>query len=154
MKKSMMESFFARFEQIALSILKKCRQIYLRFTYLLFSQVFLWSHFFYNTDLSCCFLFFFWVGGWWWWWWWGGGGACGVHPYKHSLIFQKRLTTRIWDSLTFNNIYHLGPFSQNFRSVSLFLRKPEPLCRGWLEKFCLAAKIQHFLPYLTTQVKS
>ena len=35
-----------------------------------------------------------------------------------------------------------------------FLQKLEPFCRGWLEKFCLVAKIQHFLPYLKTQVKS
>ena len=78
---------------------------------------------------------------------------CGFHPFKLSLIFQKQLTTRIWDCLTFN-IYYLGLFSQNFRSISLFLRKLEPFCRGWLEKFCLVAKIQHFLPYLKTQVKS
>ena len=77
----------------------------------------------------------------------------GDHPYKHLRIFQKWFTVRIWDFLTFN-IYYLGPFSQNFRSVSLFLRKLEPFCRGWLEKFCLVAKIQHFLPYLKTQIKS
>ena len=41
------------------------------------------------------------------------------------------------------NIYDLGPFSQNVRSVSLFLRKLEPFCEDWLEKFCLVAKIQH-----------
>ena len=44
---------------------------------------------------------------------------CGVHPYKHSWIFQKWLTARIWDFSTFN-IYFLGPFSQYFRSVSFF----------------------------------
>ena len=78
---------------------------------------------------------------------------CGVHPYKHLWIFQKRLAARIWDFLTFK-IYYLGPLAQNFRSLSLFLRKLEPFCRYWLEKFCLVAKIQHFLPYLKTQVKS
>ena len=78
---------------------------------------------------------------------WGEGGAdCGVHPYKHSWIFQKRLRARIWDFLTFN-IYYLGPFSQNFRSVSLFLRILEPFCWGWLEKFCLVVNIQNFLRY-------
>ena len=80
-------------------------------------------------------------------WSWGDGGLdCGFHLYKHSWIFQKQCTAQIWDFLTFN-IYYLGPFSQNFRSVSLFLRKLEPFCWGWLEKFCLVAKIQHFLPY-------
>ena len=73
----------------------------------------------------------------------GGGGTggldCGVHHYKNSWIFQKRLKAF--------NIYYLGPFSQNFRSVSLLLRRLEPFCWGWLEKFCLVAKIQHFLPY-------
>ena len=73
----------------------------------------------------------------------GRGVDCGVHRYKHLWIFQKRLTIRIWDFLNFN-IYYLGPFYQNFRSVSLFLRKLEPFCRGWLETFCLVAKIQHF----------
>ena len=77
---------------------------------------------------------------------WGEGVDCGVHPYKHSWIFQKRPRERIWDFLAFN-IYYLGPFSQTFRSVSLFLLKLEPFCRGWLQKFCLIAKIQHFLPY-------
>ena len=77
----------------------------------------------------------------------------GVHPYKHSWMLEKRLTARICNFLTFN-ICYLGAFSQNFRSVSLFLPKLEPFCRGWLEKFCLVGKIQHFLPYLKTQAKS
>ena len=111
--------------------------------YLLFSQRFLWSHCFYNTGFSCFFFsFFMW-----------GRVDCGVHPYKHSWIFQKRLTVRIWDFLTFN-IYYLGPFSQTFRPVSLFLWKLEPFCRGWLKKFCLVAKMHYFLPYLKAQVKS
>ena len=71
---------------------------------------------------------------------------CGVQPNKYLQIFQKRLTARIWDFLNFN-IYYLGPFSQNFRSISLFWWKLEPFCRGWLEKFCLVTKRQHFLPY-------
>ena len=78
----------------------------------------------------------------------GGGEVadCEAHTYKYSWIFQKRLIARIWHLLTFT-VYYLGPFSQNFRSASLFLRKLEPFCRGWLEKFCLVAKIQHFLSY-------
>ena len=75
-----------------------------------------------------------------------GGVDCGFHPCKHLWIFQKRVTVRIWDFLTFN-IYYLGPFSQNFRSVSLFLRKLEPFCRSCLEKFGFVAKIKHLLPY-------
>ena len=76
-----------------------------------------------------------------------GGVDCGFHPYKHLLIFQKRVAVRIWDFLTFN-IYYLGPFPQNFRSVSLFLRKLEPFCRSCFGKFGFVAKIKHFLPYL------
>ena len=73
---------------------------------------------------------------------WGGGGGmdCGVHPCE---CFKNGLQHRF----EIFNIYYLGPFSQNFRSVSIFLQKLEPFCRGWLEKFCLIAKIQHFLPY-------
>ena len=71
---------------------------------------------------------------------------CLTRSYKHSWIFQKRLTARIWDFLTFN-IYYLGSFSQNVRYVSSFLQKLEAFCRGLLEKFCLVEKIQHFLPY-------
>ena len=71
---------------------------------------------------------------------------CLTRSYKHSWIFQKWLTARIWDFLTFN-IYYLGPFSQNFRSISSFLQKLVAFCRVWLEKFCLVAKIQHFLSY-------
>ena len=78
---------------------------------------------------------------------------CGVHPYKHLWIFQKGPAAWIWDFLTFN-ICYLGPLAKNFRSLSLFLRKLELFCWGWLEKFCLVVKMQHFLPYLKTQVKS
>ena len=73
----------------------------------------------------------------------GRGPRVEVDSTPHSWIFQKWLTAWIWYFLTFN-IYYLGPFSQNFRSVSLFLLKLEPFCRGWFEKFCLVAKIQHF----------
>ena len=79
-----------------------------------------------------------WVGGW--------VVDCGVHLDKHSWIFQKRLTAWIWDFLTFKS-YYLGLFSQNFRSASTVLWKLESFCRGWLDKSCLVAKMQNFLPY-------
>ena len=149
----MMESFFRKIWVNCPEHSQKVSSDLLEIYYLLFSQRFLWSPCFYNTGFSCCFFLFLCEGGGE-----GGGGGegrlwSGVHPYKHSWIFQKRLTVRIWDFLTFN-IYYLGPFSQTFRSVSLFLWKLEPFCRGWLKKFCLVAKIQYFLPYLKTQVKS
>ena len=139
----MMESFFARFEQIALNILKKFRQIYLRsIIYCSHKGFYDRTAFIIQAFHAFFFSFFMW-----------GRVDCGVHPYKHSWIFQKRLTVRIWDFLTFN-IYYLGPFSQTFRPVSLFLWKLEPFCRGWLKKFCLVAKMHYFLPYLKAQVKS
>ena len=87
-------------------------------------------------------------------WWWKeinpilGGWVvdCGVHLDKHSWIFQKRLTAWIWDFLTFKS-YYLGLFSQNFRSASSILWKLESFCRSWLDKSCLVAKMQNFLPY-------
>ena len=84
---------------------------------------------------------------------WGerGGGCLESTPINIREISKTAYST----DLRFEpfNIYNLGLFSQNFRSVSLFLGKLERFCRGWFEKFCLVMKIQHFLPYLKTQVK-
>ena len=84
-----------------------------------------------------------------------GGGSWTVEstPINIREYLKNGLQHGFEIFFTFN-IYYLGPFSQNFRSASLFLRKLEPFFQGWLEKFCLVTKIQHFLPYLKTKVKS
>ena len=51
-------------------------------------------------------------------------------PINIREYFKNSLQHGFEIFFTFN-IYYLGPFSQNFRSVSLFLRKLEPFCRGW-----------------------
>ena len=79
----MMESFFARFEQIALNILKKFRQIYLRFIiYCSHKGFYDRTAFIIQAYHAFFFLFFMWGRG-------GGGGTVESTPINIREYFKN-----------------------------------------------------------------